>query len=112
MFGKSASPTTKEISVQELAAMLAEDRAIVIDVREPDEFGSGHIRGAINMPLSRFDPRALPDPIGKQLVLQCAGGKRSALALEQCGRAGSAVDTHLYGGIAAWNGANFPVVTD
>lgn len=100
----------KEISAQELRDMLARDAAVLVDVREPDEFAAGHIKGAINLPLSRFDPAMLPQVRDKAVILQCAGGKRSGMALDQCGRAQSSTDTHLTGGIGAWKAAGFPIV--
>ena len=105
-FGKSKH---KEINAQELARMLEADEATVIDVREVDEYASGHIPGAINMPLSTFQPSQLPDTGGKPLVLNCLGGKRSGMALEKCGVAQAAVDTHLAGGFNAWAAAGLPV---
>lgn len=89
--------------------MLRKDEALVVDVREPDEFAEGHIPGAVNMPLSKFDPSALPHPEGKKLVLNCLGGKRSGMALDKCGVAQTAVDTHLAGGFGAWQSAGLPV---
>lgn len=99
----------REVTAGELEAMLRDGEAMVVDVREPDEFASGHIPGAVNMPLSRFNPSSLPHPPGKMLVLNCLGGKRSGMALEQCGIAQSAVDTHLAGGFGAWQAAGLPV---
>lgn len=98
------------VSAAQLDAMIASGKAVLIDVREPDEFAAGHIAGAHNHPLSTFDPAALPPAGGKRLVLQCAGGKRSGLALDRCAQAGAAVDTHLEGGLAAWKEAGLPVV--
>ena len=108
-FGK---PRHAEIGANELAALLDDGKALVVDVREADEFAAGHILGAINMPLSGFSPRNIPDPKGRTVVLQCAGGKRSGQALDQCAAAQSAIDTHLAGGIGAWKDAGFPVVGD
>ncbi|MBK9010989.1 rhodanese-like domain-containing protein [Novosphingobium sp.] len=105
-FGRT---THREISAQELAAMLQAETALVIDVREADEFASGHIPGAINMPLSTFQPSRLPDSGGKVIVLSCLGGKRSAMALGKCANARSAVDTHLAGGFGAWQAARLPI---
>ena len=79
-----------EITPAELAAMLKDGAAVLVDVREPDEFAAGHIAGAVNLPLSRFSPDQLPHPAGKRLVLQCAGGKRSGMALDRCAAAGMA----------------------
>lgn len=98
-----------EIDARQLDSMLRAGEALVIDVREADEFASGRIPGAINMPLSTFQPSRLPDARGKKLVLNCLGGKRSAMALDKCGAAQAAVDTHLAGGFGAWQAAGLPV---
>lgn len=110
MFGLGNKATHREVEPQELAAKLRNGTAIVVDVREPDEFAGGHIAGAINLPLSRFAPDQLPPAGDKTVVLQCAGGKRSAMALDRCASAQAAVDTHLAGGIGAWKAAGLPVV--
>lgn len=110
MFGFGKAATHKEIAPAELNAMLQADSVLLVDVREPDEFAAGHIPGAINLPLSGFSPEAVPHPGDKTVVLQCAGGKRSGMALEKCGQAQSTIDTHLAGGIGAWKAAGLPVV--
>jgi len=110
MFGLSNRTRIHELEPRALKAMLDAGTAMVVDVREPDEFAAGHIAGAINLPLSRFDPTSLPSVDGKILILNCAGGRRSASALGQCAAASVAVDTHLCGGIAAWKAANLPLV--
>jgi rhodanese-related sulfurtransferase len=53
---------------------------IVIDVREPMEYASGHISGSLNIPLARITQADLP---GGPLVLVCQSGNRSAKALSQ-----------------------------
>lgn len=109
-FGKSKNDAGHvEINAQELDAMLRAGEALVVDVREADEFASGHIPGAINMPLSTFQPSRLPAAPGRKLVLNCLGGKRSAMALDKCSVAQDVVDTHLAGGFSAWQAANLPV---
>jgi rhodanese-related sulfurtransferase len=106
----TTTATHCEIEPSALSTMLAHGTALLIDVREPDEFAAGHIKGAINKPLSSFDPADLPPADGKLVVLQCAGGKRSGMALDRCAVAGAAITTHLGGGIAAWKAAGFPTV--
>ncbi len=110
MFGFGKGRQHKEIGPEQLRAMIADGAALVVDVREPDEFASGHIEGAVNLPLSSFDPGKLPQAPGKTTVLQCAGGKRSGMALDRCAQAEAVVDTHLAGGIGAWKAAGLPVV--
>lgn len=109
MFGFGRRKGHREIGPAELERMLADGAALVVDVREPAEFAAGHIAGAVNLPLSGFDPASLPDPGERVLVLQCAGGKRSGMALDRCSAAQAAVDTHLAGGIGAWIAAGLPV---
>jgi len=106
LFGK---PAHKEVTPAELSAMLDAGSALVVDVREPDEFADGHIPGAVNLPLSAFSADKLPDAGSKQLILNCLGGGRSGKALDQCKVARSAVDTHLAGGFGAWAKSGLPV---
>ncbi|PPH82527.1 MULTISPECIES: ThiF family adenylyltransferase [unclassified Rathayibacter] len=70
----------------------------VVDLREDDEDRSVAVPGAVRMPMSRFDPAALP---AGPLVLHCASGVRSRLAAERAAAAGVASDS-LDGGMASW----------
>lgn len=98
-----------EVSPDELHAMLQRGEVQVVDVREPEEFAAGHLPGAVNVPLSTFDAAHLPDAGARKLVLNCLGGKRSAMALDRCAAAEALVDTHLAGGFGAWAQAGLPV---
>ena len=109
MFGLFGKSKHQEVSAPELNAMLADGKALVVDVREVDEFAAGHIPGAINMPLSTFQASKLPDSGGKTIILSCAAGGRSAQALNKCAQAQAAVDTHLAGGFGAWRAAGLPI---
>lgn len=107
MFG---SPKTRDLTAHQVKAALDAHEILLVDVREPDEFAAERIAGAINAPLSSFDPKALPSADGKTLVLQCGSGKRSATAVDHCRKAGLAIDTHLSGGIMAWKAAGLPTL--
>ncbi len=109
MFGFGKSAKHREIGPAELKALLDQGEALVIDVREPGEFAAEHIAGAVNLPLSSFDPARLPAADGKTVILQCAGGKRSGMALDRCAEAQAAIDAHLAGGLGAWKSAGLPV---
>jgi len=108
MFG---APKTKDLTPQQVKAALDAHQILLIDVREPDEFAAERIAGALNVPLSTLDPAALPDSADKTVVLQCAGGKRSAMAVDKCRNANQAIETHLAGGLAGWKAAGLPTVS-
>jgi rhodanese-related sulfurtransferase len=80
----------------------------LVDVREPHEFAARHVAGSINVPLSSFDPDTLPNDPGKPVVFMCAGGVRSARAIEATLAAGLPWNKHLAGGINAWIQAGEP----
>ena len=101
---------TKDLSPQQVSAMLDKGRALLIDVREPAEFAAERIHGALNFPLSTFDPKALPQAMDRTVVFQCGSGKRSATAVERCQSQDLRFDSHLAGGIAAWRAAGLPTV--
>lgn len=72
----------------------------IIDVREPAEYASGHVPGAINHPLSRFNPQALPS--NKPIILICQAGGRSGKALSLALQAGSKDIVHYGPGTGGW----------
>jgi len=108
MFG---SPKTKDLSPHQVKATLDRHEILLIDVREPAEFAAERIHGALNFPLSTFDPGALPAAGDRMIVFQCGSGKRSATAVGHCLKAGHDIESHLAGGIAAWKAAGLPTVT-
>ena len=109
MFGFGKDGAHEEITARALDALVRSGAALVVDVREASEFAGGHIPGAVNLPLSTFQAAQLPAPDGRKVVLNCLGGKRSAMALDQCAVARAEIDTHLAGGFGAWVEAGLPV---
>jgi rhodanese-related sulfurtransferase len=54
--------------------------AVLLDVREPDEFARGHLEGAVNLPLSELRRRIDEVPRGRELWVYCAAGQRAYYA--------------------------------
>ena len=77
---------------------------ILIDVREPAEFRSGHIPGAVNIPLSQLGSKTDGISIDRNVYLYCRSGMRSKQAARVLSGRGYANLAHLQGGISAWNG--------
>ncbi|HEY9234578.1 MAG TPA: rhodanese-like domain-containing protein [Phenylobacterium sp.] len=100
----------RDLAPQEVKTALDAHEILLIDVREPAEFAAERIHGALNFPLSTFAP-ALPAAGDRLVVFQCGSGKRSAMAIERCQKAGHAIDAHLAGGIMAWKAAGLPTIT-
>lgn len=75
--------------------------AVLLDVREPDEYAQGHIPGSINLPLGRISQ--IGYPIGTCLFVYCLSGARSAQARRRLEGSGYGV-TDL-GGISSYHGA-------
>jgi len=99
-FSRRASADPGEIAHDELAEALKSKSCVLVDVREPHEFSVGHVPGSVNHPLSRFDPQRLP--AGKQIVLICRSGARSASALGRARAAGLSAVRHYPGGVVGW----------
>ena len=95
----------QEMTVSELKARMdAGDDIQLIDVRQPDEYAIARIEGAKLIPLSEFMGRIGEIDEGRETVVHCHTGFRSARAiqaLEQSGFEGSLAN--LVGGIAAWS---------
>ncbi len=96
------------VSPVEIDAWRKTGTALIVDVREENEWREAHIPGAILMPLSTFDPAQIPDPKGKHLVFHCRSGRRCGLAAEKAVAAGySSVIERMEGGFLAWTAAGF-----
>lgn len=99
------------LSVDEVARGLTEGRMLLVDVREPNEIALERYPGAVIVPLSSFDPAAIPNPKGKQVVFACRSGRRSVTASLAAQEQGYPYTAHLAGGILAWKAAGLPTET-
>jgi rhodanese-related sulfurtransferase len=95
------------ITVQEANEMMS-DGAAVIDVREPQEYNSGHVPSASLIPVNSVYARREELPTDKDLIFVCAVGQRSALAAEMAAAAGLTRLFNLEGGTDAWLKAGMP----
>ncbi|MDB6089567.1 MAG: Rhodanese domain protein [Gammaproteobacteria bacterium] len=98
-----------EYEPEEVQALLAAGKILLIDVREPMEYAAERIPGALLYPLSTFDAAQLPPEGPRQVVFQCAAGGRSLTAARQRMALGQAA-AHLAGGISQWKAEGLPVV--
>ena len=101
----------EQISQDEAMRMMQEESDyLIVDVRRPDEFAEGHIKGAINVPNETIEdetPEALPDK-EKILLIYCRSGNRSKEASKKLAEMGY-TNVYEFGGINTWEG---DIVTD
>lgn len=106
--------TTPTVTVAEAAARLDDTTdagALLVDVRERNEFALMRVPGSVLMPLSTFESSYEQLPIDRPLLLMCAVGGRSARATDFLRANGYAVAFNVAGGITAWNAAGLTVRT-
>lgn len=97
-----------DLTPEQVSDGIAKGRYLLVDVREPNEVAAESYPDAVVVPLSTFDPAAIPDPNGKEVVFACRSGKRSVTASLAAQAAGLAYDKHLAGGILGWKAAGLP----
>ena len=99
-----AKTRVREVSVEETREALRTQRARVIDVREDNEWGEAHIKGAEHLGkgiIERDIETFAPDK-SSELILYCGGGFRAALAADSLQRMGYTNVRSMAGGWRAW----------
>jgi molybdopterin/thiamine biosynthesis adenylyltransferase/rhodanese-related sulfurtransferase len=99
----------REIDAAQAHELLADEKdAVLVDIREPSEWETGWIVGALKVPMSELSDQ-LEKHRDDPLVIYCAHGNRSLRVAEALTEAGYADAVSLAGGIVAWEHAGFPV---
>ena len=105
-----AKKNIREISPQDAAAKSQSGEAVIVDVREKDEWDEEHIpnathlsRGAIELDIEE----KVPD-LNAMIICHCGGGGRSALAAESLQKMGYKNVRSMAGGFKAWKTAGLP----
>ncbi len=111
-FLAGCSSPVASVTPNEAATMFSGKKAVIVDVRENDEWNAGHIEGAIHIPLAQVETRLseLAQYKDSPVILQCRSGKRSAKATTTLINAGFTQAYNLTGGILAWGGAGLKTV--
>jgi rhodanese-related sulfurtransferase len=104
-----AQPT---IDVTETQRRLDSGAALLIDVREPEEWRDGHVPGAVHLPLGQLDARLSEIPREQDILLFCRSGNRSGRATAALRSIGFTRVTNVSGGILAWTEQGLPLERD
>jgi len=104
--------TLNLLTPDEVAQRLAEGRAVLIDIREPDEFARRRAKGALSRPLSTLDTAGLGLPDAREVIFTCRSGMRTGANGQRLAAACGRPVHVLEGGLDAWTGAGLPVEGD
>ncbi len=100
---------TDRIAPAELAEALASSNPpLVLDVRAPREYQAKRIEGSLNLPLNHLEERLNELPRDRKIVVHCAGGYRSSIAVSVLQKHHIKNLAELSGGMAAWQAAKQP----
>jgi rhodanese-related sulfurtransferase len=98
-------------------AMVAEELEgaeppMILDIRNPNEWKAKHIPQSLNIPLNHLQDRIAELPRNRRLAVHCAGGYRSSIATSILHQHGITNLIEMAGGLAAWDAAKLPVVSE
>ncbi len=99
------------VNATQATQLINREDALVVDVREPNEFAAGHVLGAKNVPLAKLDASGadLAKKKDRPVIVYCESGDRSAKALAALKKHGFTRVANLSGGMGAWQQAGLPV---
>lgn len=99
------------VSPAQATHLINREDALVLDVRDPGEYGTGHIIGAKNVPLARIEEGGadLLKRKDKPLIVYDERGERAAKAVAALKKHGFGRVVNLSGGLGAWQQAGLPV---
>jgi rhodanese-related sulfurtransferase len=97
---------------QGVTNLMNRENAVVVDLREPNAYGDGHIVGSINIPAARLDSNLnkLEKYKAQPIVLVCPVGQHSVKAMNKLKKNGYDKVYVLGGGLGAWKSAGLPLV--
>lgn len=111
---KEAKSRIKEIDVHGVKKILGSADVVILDVREDNEWASGHLLHAKHLCkgiVERDIEKMIPD-YQQKVVVYCGGGGRSALVAENLQRMGYQQILSMAGGIRGWQAEGFPLIKD
>ncbi len=111
LFGNSISGI-REISPAEATRMMNHEKAVLLDLRNDEDFNTGHILNSVNIPMADINDKTdLKDKYAERpVILTCARGAESVRAARVMKLKGLDKIFCLRGGIDAWRTANLPLV--
>lgn len=110
----TGSATTVNLNVSEFSQKISEPGVIIVDVRTPEEFASGHIEGALNIDFNsgNFENEITRLNPSETYAVYCRSGSRSGQAASIMHKAGFHDVSNLNGGVIDWTNDGLPLVVN
>jgi rhodanese-related sulfurtransferase len=106
----TSAPTVPEVTPDELHSWPPD--AVLVDVREPEEFANGHVPGALNLPQADLATRLDELPRDRPVFVICQGGFRSLRAAQFLRQCGFSHVSSVRGGTEAWRVAGGEIILE
>jgi phage shock protein E len=97
------------VDAERAHALASKGNALIVDVREPEEWAEARIPGAVHVPLGELASRVSELPGDRPLIMQCRSGNRSRTAAKFLKENGFTDVVNLEGGIKDWADADLPL---
>ena len=113
LFGTAASGIV-EIGPAEMTRMMNHEKAVVLDIRDEQDFANGHILNAVNIPMAKLADQddALTGYRDRPVIFTCRQGIESVRAARAARQKGLEKIYCLKGGVQAWKNANMPLMRE
>ena len=104
----------RKVPPQEAVMLLNRDQAVIVDVREKKDYGEGHIKGAVHIPMSKLKDQinVLNKHKDKLIIIADKAGQHGGMAIKEIqGQTQELSLARLAGGMMEWQNANLPTTT-
>lgn len=95
------------LDARHVAELVRNGRAVLVDIRQPEDFAQQHPKGSVNRPLATLDPGGLNFP-GQEVVFTCGTGLLTEMSAQRLAGAFRGEAFMLKGGLDAWAAALLP----
>ncbi|EFN53793.1 hypothetical protein CHLNCDRAFT_136465 [Chlorella variabilis] len=100
----------ESVDAESAGSLVSKSGYVLLDVRTPEEFSSGHAPGAVNIPF--MVRQSFPDASGSHMVVTCGGGTRGTSAATTIAEAGYSSVLCMPGGMKAWEARGLPTTAE
>lgn len=112
LFKHESRRSGPSVTPNQLSTMVNQRDAVVLDIRDHNDFKTGHIPGSLNIPTAKLEERMaeLEKSRDKPVIVVCKMGQTATGVSKRLKESGFSEVYRLGGGLLEWQGSNLPVV--